>query len=105
MQLTECVSTTASTPARQQEAAVQYQQIWLPIANRHIDRTNRFTYFYIYIYFVYVAYTTIVTNKKSTKINHKIFLIIAKNDRYLQLFMLVTDWQPIGGIKCCCSCD
>ena len=62
---------------------------------------------YIFLFYSFhVACTMTVMAKKSMKINHKIFFrLLLKTFRYLQPFMLVTIWQPIGGLKRCCCCD
>ena len=99
---------TADAPTCQQEAAVQYQQIWLPVVNRDtlIEQTDLFIFIFLF-YFVHVACTTTMIAKSQRKTIAKYFLIVAIiTNRYLQPFMSVTIWQPIGGFKrCCCCCD
>jgi len=75
----------ATTPASQQEAAEQCQQIWLPIVNRHIDETDLF-HFYIFILFC----APIATTKKSMR--NKIFLIVVKNGSLLAAIYVCDDF-------------
>jgi len=49
-------------------------------ANTVVNRTyNSFIFYILLCYFVHAACTTTITDKKSMKNNHIIFLIVAKN--------------------------